>query len=220
MSQERFEQEWRSYGSRIRLIAMVAVGAVVTVVIGLTSSWKTAPIAGWGAAALTFLAWVWLAVARMNAAQTATHATREDPSRAVSDLLVLLANVISVVVIYQLLGDAKSAHGTTANLLALAAILSGALSWLLINTLYMLRYASLYYRGPAGRVDFNSDDPPQYTDFAYLAFTMGMTYQVSDTDLKDHVMRVTALRHALLSYTFGAIILATTINLVAGLGRG
>jgi uncharacterized membrane protein len=63
------------------------------------------------------------------------------------------------------------------------------------------------------------DDPPRYADFAYLAFTIGMTFQVSDTDLKTTEIRATALRHALLSYLFGSVILAATINLIAGLAR-
>jgi uncharacterized membrane protein len=68
-------------------------------------------------------------------------------------------------------------------------------------------------------VDFNEDDAPDYRDFAYLAFTIGMTFQVSDTTLQTSEIRRTALRHALLSYVFGAVVIATTINLVAGLGK-
>jgi uncharacterized membrane protein len=64
---------------------------------------------------------------------------------------------------------------------------------------------------------FNQNVPSRYSDFAYLAFTIGMTFQVSDTDLKTPAIRSTALRQALLSYLFGAVILATTINPVAGL---
>ena len=66
-------------------------------------------------------------------------------------------------------------------------------------------------------IDFNQDEQPTHGDFAYLAFTIGMTYQVSDTDLKTRTIRGTALRQALLSFVLGAVILATTINLVAGL---
>jgi uncharacterized membrane protein len=66
-------------------------------------------------------------------------------------------------------------------------------------------------------VDFNEASRPRYADFAYLAFTLGMTFQVSDTALTTREVRATALRHALLSYLFGAVIIATTINLVAGL---
>jgi len=75
-----------------------------------------------------------------------------------------------------------------------------------------------YY--PDGGVNFNQDAPPRYLDFAYLAFTIGMTFQVSDTDLQTGSIRATALRRALLSYLFGAVILATTINLFSGLGSG
>jgi uncharacterized membrane protein len=66
-------------------------------------------------------------------------------------------------------------------------------------------------------VSFNEREPPCYTDFAYLAFTIGMTFQVSDADLETKEFRRVALRHALLSFVFGTGILATTINLVASL---
>jgi uncharacterized membrane protein len=84
----------------------------------------------------------------------------------------------------------------------------------------MLRYARLFYGGDEpGGIDFHEGDDyrPDYGDFAYLAFTLGMTYQVSDTDLVDRPVRMAALRHALMSFLLGAIILAITINLVASL---
>jgi uncharacterized membrane protein len=93
-----------------------------------------------------------------------------------------------------------------------------ALAWATVHTLFTTRYAKLYYTGRDGGIEFNEPGPPRYTDFAYVAFTIGMTYQVSDTTLQTSQMRRTALRHALLSYVFGVGIIATTINLVAGLG--
>jgi uncharacterized membrane protein len=85
---------------------------------------------------------------------------------------------------------------------------------------FTLRYARLYYLNESGGIDFNQgDELPAYVDFAYLAFTLGMTYQVSDTDLKTRTIRATAPRHALLSYVLGAVVLAITINLVAGLSH-
>ena len=68
-----------------------------------------------------------------------------------------------------------------------------------------------------GAVDFNEKDPPAYLDFAYLAFTIGMTFQVSDTNLTTKAIRRIALRHALMSYLFGAVIVALMINVVASL---
>ena len=96
------------------------------------------------------------------------------------------------------------------------ALLSVGLSWTLVHTVYAARYATMFYATKHG-VDFNEPLPPRYSDFAYLAFTIGMTYQVSDTDLTNKEIRAVALRHALLSYSLGAVVLATTINLVAGL---
>lgn len=112
--------------------------------------------------------------------------------------------------------DAGNAQGTAKAAIIAVALGSVALSWLLVQTLFTLRYGSLYYRDREG-VDFNEDTPPHYRDFAYLAFTVGMTFQVSDTDLTTDTIRFTALRRALLSYVPGAIVLATTINLVSGL---
>ena len=90
------------------------------------------------------------------------------------------------------------------------------LGWFVIHTLFTLRYARLYH-STGGGVDFNQDEPPRYVDFAYVAFTIGMTFQVSDTDLKSTAIRATALRQALVSYLFGAVVLATTVNFIVSL---
>jgi uncharacterized membrane protein len=90
--------------------------------------------------------------------------------------------------------------------------------WLVVHTVFTVRYARLYYLNGSSGIDFNQDDgQPTHGDFAYLAFIIGMPYQVSDTDLKTRTIRGTALRQALLSFVLGTVILATTINLVAGL---
>lgn len=73
--------------------------------------------------------------------------------------------------------------------------------------------------GDDGGVDFNDEKKPSYTDFAYMAFTIGMAYAVSDTALKSHSIRMAALWHAIASYVLGAVILAATINLVSGLAH-
>jgi uncharacterized membrane protein len=196
---------------------MLVVGAIAGVGTGLAGEWGYAPVAGWTAASLTFSAYVWTVITRMNPQQTAAHATREDPSRAATELLILAANLASLAAVGYVLIRANSLQGAARGLLAGLAVASVAASWFLVHTLYTLRYARLYYSDKPGGVDFNQDEPPRYTDFAYLAFTLGMTYQVSDTDLQLHAVRATALRHGLLSYLYGSVILATIINLVAGL---
>jgi uncharacterized membrane protein len=88
-----------------------------------------------------------------------------------------------------------------------------------VHTLFTTRYARLYCSGRDGGIAFSEPGRPRYTDFTYVAFTIGMTFQVSDTTLQTSEIRRTALRHALLSYVFGVGIIATTINHVPGVGN-
>ncbi len=197
---------------------MLVVGVVAGLVTALLGAVALMFAVGWIASAGTYIAWVWLRVGHLDSASTKAHATREDPSRGAAELLLVLASLASLGVVALVLIDDSSTSGVSSGLIALLAILSVALSWALVHTLFMLRYASLYYSGVQGGVDFHQQEDPDYGDFAYLSFTLGMTYQVSDTDLSDRRFRVMALRHSLLSFVFGAVILATVINLIAGLG--
>jgi uncharacterized membrane protein len=193
------------------LVGAVAAGAVATVAA------RYVPVVAWIATAASYLIWTWIVVARMTATDTRDHATREDPTQPVTDIILLLASVASLAGVGYLL-IAESASGAAATIAAAVGVGSVVAAWLIVHTVYTVRYARLYYADPPGGIDFNQDEPPRYLDFAYLAFTLGMTYQVSDTDLQTREIRGTALRHALLSYLLGAVILATIINMVAGLG--
>jgi uncharacterized membrane protein len=112
---------------------------------------------------------------------------------------------------------AGEAHDGRKAALVTLTIVTVALAWLTVHTVYTLRYGDLYYADPVGGIDFNDDDRPDYLDLAYLALTIGMTFQVSDTDLQSRAIRRIAIRHALLSYVFGTVIVAITINVVASL---
>ena len=203
--------------ARIRLGISVASGAAGGVLVGIFGPWQAAPAAGWAVAAAVYIVWVLPVIMRFPADETARFATREDPSRATADLLLLAANVASLAAVGLVLVKAGSSHGTAKVVYAATSVASVAVSWLLVHVLFTLHYARLYYTDVPGGVDFNEDDRPRYTDFAYLAFTVGMTFQVSDTNIRSKDIRRTVLRHALVSYLFGAVILATAINLVAGL---
>ncbi|VXC40145.1 DUF1345 domain-containing protein [Arthrobacter sp. 8AJ] len=206
----------RAHHSRLRLLVMLAVGLVAALAVGTFGTWTYAPALGWAAASATYLVWVWSVIGRLGPAATAAHARREDPGRVFSDALVLGATVASFAGVALILLDASSEQGGAKDATVAMALGSIALSWFLVHTLFTLRYAAIYYRDGTG-VDFNEESQPKYSDFAYLAFTVGMTFQVSDTDLKTTAIRSTVLRQALLSYLLGAIVLATTINLVSGL---
>ena len=117
-----------------------------------------------------------------------------------------------------MLFKAAHSHGGLKALLIGIAVLSVTLSWAAVHTVFTLRYAREYYGGkPGGGIDFNGEDAPDYLDFAYTAFTIGLTFQVSDTNLTSKRIRRIALRHAILAYLFGAIIIGLTINVVATL---
>jgi uncharacterized membrane protein len=200
----------------------VAVGSVVGIVVLLGSlqagaAWDVAVSGAWSTGALLILLWVWLDIAPKDAAATAEHAQSEDLSRTAADATLLAASVATLVAVAYTLIDAAGHTGQTKALLITLALVSVALAWATVHTVYTLRYADLYYAPPGGGVDFNEQDPPDYHDFAYLALTIGMTYQVSDTDLQTKPVRRTAVRHALLSFLFGSVILAITINVVASL---
>jgi uncharacterized membrane protein len=208
---------WRAAPARNRLVVMIVVGGAMAVAVGLYAPWPYALLAGWDTAALIFTAWVWLMLASMSSADTAAHATREEPGRAQTDVMVLLSAVASLAAVGYVLVQASSATGAGQDLLAGVGVLSVALSWSAVHTLFSLRYARLYYGGNPGGINFNQQAPPRYLDFAYVAFTIGMTFQVSDTDLESPPIRTTALEQALLAYLFGAVVPAATINLIAGL---
>jgi uncharacterized membrane protein len=195
--------------------AAVAAGAVAAVA-GLG---RAAPLIGWDVLAVVFCVWLWATVWSLDPAATASHARREEPNRDVADLVLLGAAIASLVAVGAVLFRVGSASGNLKYLEAAFALASVFVSWTLIHTVFTLKYARLYYSGEPGGISFNEPDAPQYSDFAYLSFTIGMTFQVSDTNIVSKEIRRTALRHAWLSFPLGAVIIATSINLVSGLAK-
>jgi uncharacterized membrane protein len=194
-------------------------GIVVALVVALVVRPGLAALAGYDAAALFYVVRVWLKVWRLDAEATAEIAAREDPMRPVADLVLLLAAFLSLFAIAIAIVQSHSSHGSTQGVEVGLGAGSIAVSWLLVHTIFALKYARLYYGGAGdeGGVEFEHFVRPPYSDFGYLAFTIGMTFQVSDTDLQTAEFRRLALRHALLSYLFGAIILGASINLISSL---
>ncbi|GAA4195320.1 DUF1345 domain-containing protein [Gryllotalpicola kribbensis] len=202
---------------------MLLGGAAAATITGLVSSWWYAGVVGWIVACLIYVAWVWFHLWPLDAAAMRSHATREDPGIFLSDVLVIGASIASLAAVALIL--VRAAHDPAAQRAAIGgvSVLSVALSWFLVHTLYAQRYAREYYMVPAGGIDFptqdgGTDDEPVFSDFAYTAFDLGMTYQISDTAVRTTRLRRIVLRHTLLSYLFGTVILASTINLVVSLG--
>jgi uncharacterized membrane protein len=203
----------------MRVFRAVVVGVAAAVIAAIFGPWWLIPLVGWDVTALVFIIGIAFRLSPLNATETAALAQREDPSRATADLLLLGASIVSLLAVGLVLVRANHEQGLDRGLLVGASILSIVLGWAIVHAVYMLRYARIYYRGKPGGIDFEGSDPPVYSDFAYLAVTIGMTFQVSDTTLQSREIRRVALRHALMSYVFGTLIIATTVNLVAGLGK-
>jgi uncharacterized membrane protein len=204
--------------ARRRTVAAVVAGVIVFVVaLVLGADWPVALTSSWGVAALVIICVVWIRIYPMDAGQTKANARSEDFSRRTADLAVVIASVASLGAIAYTVARAGNSHGATKGLLIALALAVVSLSWLTVHTLYLVRYGDQYYSDPIGGIEFNDDEPPDYRDFAYLALTIGMTFQVSDTTLKSKAMRRLAIRHALLSFLFVAVIGALTINTVGAL---
>lgn len=207
--------------STIRLIVALLAGIAVAAIALASHVGSISLLIGWEVAVVVFVAWVWFIIWPMNHRRTSEFAQREDPGRVGVDILLILASVASLGGVGYALFEAGNADTSEHKLfLTLISLLSVLVSWFLIHTIYALRYARFFYtKGFDGTIDFDTKNTPAYSDFLYVAFTLGMTFQVSDTNIVGSEFRKYVIRHALLSYAFGTIIVATTINLIAGLGK-
>lgn len=206
--------------------AFVRLRALLSILLGVAAGVAAAPflgvaagiLSGWGAFALVNVIWVLALVWRMDAASTRAHATIEAPGRRVARLISIIGSLVSLGAVLVVIVQAQKTPGPEEYVLAGIAVLSVASSWMLIHTEYVLRYARMYYTDPVGGIDFNQDDDPEYTDFVYFSVGLGMTYQVSDTNITRNEFRRVIIAQTVLGYVFGTVILASIINLVVGLG--
>ena len=197
-----------------RLAGATVVGAVIGSVVGVLTNMPLGILAGIAAAETSFVVAGWIVLWPMDAATTHRH-VRSEQFRPVTEELVVVASALCGlvgIVVLLLVSDSDLSHAAAAT-----ALCGVFMAWAALHLMYATRYASIYYGAPEGGIDFNSDDRPRYVDFLYFSYNLGMTYQVSDTNVSTSTIRAVALRHCLLSYVFGASILATTINLVAGI---
>ncbi|MGZ4200846.1 MAG: DUF1345 domain-containing protein [Thermoleophilaceae bacterium] len=200
-----------------RLIVGLAAAIVAAgIAVGEHASWSVVALIAVDVGELVFVVWVWVTIAGSDAAATERTARAEDSSRAAAETVLVVAGAASLVAVAFTLAKAGHSGPPQRGLLTALALGSVALAWTSVHTVFLLRYARLYYSPPMGGIDFKGQRP-DYTDFAYLAVTIGMTFQVSDTDIAAKGIRRSALHHALLSYLFGTGIVAVSVSSVAAL---
>lgn len=202
--------------ARGRLAICLALGLIGFAVTFPFTEWQVAILTGWDVNSAAFIAIVYIGSRGKDSAATRAAAMGEDDSRTAAEAILVGASISSLVGVAFALIAASTTHGIVKSGITALVVLSVVLSWLAVHVVFTLRYARLYYAHDGG-IDFHSDVPPDFRDFLYVALTIGMTFQVSDTDLNAKAIRMTALRHALLSYLFGVVVVATTINVIATL---
>lgn len=139
-----------------------------------------------------------------------------DGDRAWYDVVVIVGGLASLGGVgVMLLGG--SASGSARVIDAVIGLLTVAVGWLCVHTVYVLRYTRLYYASADPPIDFNQREDPAFSDFAYFSFGLGMAYQVSDTALRTTELRRVVLGHTMLAYLYGTVVIAAAINLVVGL---
>jgi uncharacterized membrane protein len=193
------------------------MGAIL--VEGLRLSWKLAALAAWDAGGLSLLVLAWMMIWVCSEKTTQERASGDDPGRTAVYALVLLTAGASLLAATALVRRAKAVAGSEGDVLVALCLANVALCWALTHTAFTLRYAHLYYREDdegVGGVEFPGQGAPCYFDFAYLAFTIGMCFQVSDTSVTSPQIRRAVLLHACLSFVYNTAILAFVLNLVFG----
>ncbi|MCX7672626.1 MAG: DUF1345 domain-containing protein [Thiobacillaceae bacterium] len=196
-----------------RLLIATLAGLAVTA--SVRELWETRLLAGWLAGATLYLALVWWGVGRLDAEGTRRRATADDPGTLALYTLVVAASFVSLAGVLLVTDAARAMQGLArwGHIgLALAAL---AVTWLLIQTVFALRYAHRYYLDARPGLAFPGGQAPDYLDFAYFAAVIGMTAQVADVGITTAAMRRLVLAHGLISFAFNLLVLALTLNLLA-----
>ncbi|HET6999810.1 MAG TPA: DUF1345 domain-containing protein [Puia sp.] len=215
---------------RIQAHGRLLIGLLVALIIFFLSH-KTPPsvqfILVWSSFCFTILLMLWAIILTTTAAEVRVIASKQDSSRTIISVFVLSASVVSLFAVIFLMRTLPNPTEAGYPYHVGFAITSVILSWIMIHTIFAIRYAHLYYnllyeermsqKEHKGGLIFPNDDPPDYFDFAYFSFVIGMTWQVSDVQITSKRIRRIVLIHALLSFVYNTVILALTINIISGL---
>ncbi|MBN8808463.1 MAG: DUF1345 domain-containing protein [Sphingomonas sp.] len=209
-------------GKRIappRFLIFLAVFAIGLAVAIPALGWGRGSLAAFDVASATFLAMMlYVFRHRSSTAQMRAAASANDANRAV---LLGLSGIITLVV---LVAVGNELHGKGNPLTIALVIVSLVLTWLFSNVVYALHYAHLYYSdcdgdgNDNGGIDFPGHDDPDYWDFCYFSFTLGMTFQTSDVNISSRRIRFISLGQCFAAFVFNLGVLAFTINTIGGGG--
>lgn len=177
----------------------------------------------WNVFSISYIIISWIIFYTMPVADIEKHANTEDGSRIFVLISVLVCTFASMFTVLLLIISAGKSDGQGMGniILSITGIMS---SWIMLHTIFTMHYAHLYYSKIKGTatacgLDFPDEKKPDYLDFAYFSFVIGMTFQVSDVTINSRIIRRTALAHSLLAFGLNTFVVALTINLIAGLTK-
>lgn len=202
--------------SRHRLGAAIGAGLATALAIPASVGTACRVVAAWDAAAVASNVLLWWLVARADGDATRRHCAEVDPGRHAGFVVAIAASAVSLLATAALLHDARAVAPEAKDLFAALCLLAIANAWTLTHTSYALRYAHLYYGDPPGGFSFPGDEAPSYFDFAYVAWTIGMTFQVSDVSITSARIRRAVLPHAVLSFAYATAIVAAAVSAIIG----
>lgn len=175
----------------------------------------------WDCAIFLLIVLSWITFFTIKPEQIREQCKKQDEKRVVTFLLILMATIASFTAVVSLLANRAYQVPRVP-----IAIIGMSFSWILVHTIFTMRYTHLYYGNDktdasthAGGLEFPGDKKPNYVDFAYFSFVVGMTFQVSDVQITSKRLRQLVLLHGLISFVFNTFIVALTINLIAGLSE-
>lgn len=206
----------------------ISISMIVTVLVFLLTrsysfTWQSSAILMWDVFAVTLLITDWIVIFKMPIDQIISRSNKEDGSRVfvlISVLFTCFSSLLTVLLMI-ISKDAKSGHEALTLVLAITGMIA---SWLLTHTILTFHYAHLYYSSDKkdtadnkNGLEFPEEEKPDYRDFAYFSFVIGMTFQVSDVEINSRIIRRLVLAHGLISFALNTFVVALTINLIAGL---
>ena len=203
-------------------LAYGLIFGVAALALPLPINWQLRGLLGWcvGVAVYLVLAW-WLCI-RFDAKRTRERAQAQDEPSVVIFLLLLLATLACMMAIALMMQDVKDAPRNQRIFQIVLFMVALGTTWLFIQAMFAFHYAHRYYqeemrKEPDGAgLEFPGQLAPDYFDFLYFSHVVGMTSQVSDVQVTSREMRQITLAHSLLSFAFNIVILALSINVIAG----
>jgi uncharacterized membrane protein len=216
-----------SLDAHYRLLISLGAAAVTLFITWAHFAAPAVALATWLAFGLSIIIMDWIIILTAHPADIRRIASIEDSSRTLIFLFVIVASLMSLLAIVFLLISTKNQSDAVVTARVLLAMASVIVSWWLVHTIFTLRYAHMYYTTdpdndsktkPLGGLDFPGDmKEPDYLDFVYFSFVIGMTFQVSDVEISSRSIRRLAWMHGLISFAFNTAIVALSINVISGM---